>query len=293
MKLSMTIDIICPLYNAEKYIKDLDAILKKQKNVEIKNINYLLTESKDNTENILKELNCKYEIIKKQEFSHSLTREKAAKKCTADILVFITQDIHILNENWLHNLVGCIENGECVASYSRQICSNKTIEKYTREKNYPEKSFITSEKDIEKMGLKVFFSSDASAAIKRDIFIDLNGYDGKDLAASEDMYITYKIITNGYKVKYCADSVVEHSHVLTLKQLYDRYYNIGAFFKENKFFNNYKVGKAGGGLALYVLKRAIQDKNIKAIIRFVPDMSNRLIAKKMGEHFGKRNVNKK
>ena len=40
MKLSMTIDIICPLYNAEKYIKDLDAILKKQKNVEIKNINY-------------------------------------------------------------------------------------------------------------------------------------------------------------------------------------------------------------------------------------------------------------
>ena len=80
------------------------------------------------------------------------------------------------------------------------------------------------------MGLKVFFSSDASAAIKRDIFIDLNGYDGKDLAASEDMYITYKIITNGYKVKYCADSVVEHSHVLTLKQSYDRYYNIGAFF---------------------------------------------------------------
>ena len=108
----MTIDIICPLYNAEKYIKELDANLRKQKDVQINNINYLLTESKDNTENILKELNCKYEIIKKQEFSHSQTRENAAKKCTADILVFITQDIHILNDDWLHNLVSCIENNE-------------------------------------------------------------------------------------------------------------------------------------------------------------------------------------
>ena len=69
----MTIDIICPLYNAEKYINNLHNNLKKQKDVELKNINYILTKSNDNTENILKKLDCQYEVIEKQEFSHSST----------------------------------------------------------------------------------------------------------------------------------------------------------------------------------------------------------------------------
>lgn len=282
----MTIDIICPLYNAEKYIKELDANLRNQKDVQINNINYLLTESKDNTENILKELNCKYEIIKKQEFSHSLTRENAAKKCTADILVFITQDIHILNDDWLHNLVSCIENNECVASYSRQICSNKTIEKYTREKNYPDTSHVQSKENMDEKGLNTFFFSDASSAVKREIFIKLNCYDGKKLATNEDMYFAYKLVTNGYKIKYCADSVVEHSHKFTLKQLYKRYYDTGIFLKQESYLNEYKVNHSGFRLALYVFKRIIQEKNIKALFRFFPDMSTRFIAKKMGEHFG-------
>ena len=44
----MKIDIICPLYNAEKYIKGLDDSILKQKKVKINTIKYILTESKDN-----------------------------------------------------------------------------------------------------------------------------------------------------------------------------------------------------------------------------------------------------
>ena len=50
----MKIDIICPLYNAEDYILKLDESIKKQKKVTIKNIFYLMTESEDHTEEILK-----------------------------------------------------------------------------------------------------------------------------------------------------------------------------------------------------------------------------------------------
>ena len=52
----MSIDIICPLYNAEKYIEKLDKSIKKQENVNINKIRYILTESKDNTEELLKKL---------------------------------------------------------------------------------------------------------------------------------------------------------------------------------------------------------------------------------------------
>ena len=203
-------------------------------------------------------------------------------KCEADILVFITQDIKIERTDWLRNLTKCIESGECVASYSRQTCSNNSIEKYTRERNYPENSFIVSKDDIDEKGLQTFFFSDASSAIKREIFIKLNGYDEKRLPTNEDMYIAYKLITNGYKIKYCADSVVEHSHKFTLKQLYKRYYDTGVFFKENNYLNKYKVNQAGGGLAVYVLKRALQEGNFKVLIRFIPDMAARFIGMKMG-----------
>ena len=106
----MKIDIICPLYNAEKYIKGLDDSILKQKKVKINTIKYILTESKDNTEKILKNNKIKYQKISKEEFSHSLVREKAAMDSTSDILVFITQDIVIEDELWLYNLTKGIIN---------------------------------------------------------------------------------------------------------------------------------------------------------------------------------------
>lgn len=73
----MKISIICPLYNAENYIEDLYFNIKKQKDVSIADIRFILTESSDNTEEKLKKLECNYKKISKNEFSHSLVREKA------------------------------------------------------------------------------------------------------------------------------------------------------------------------------------------------------------------------
>ena len=279
----MNIDIICPLYNAENDIERLDKSLKQQENVKINKIRYVLTECKDKTEEKLKKLNIEYKKIKKEDFSHSLTREKEAFESDSDIVVFVTQDVIIEKKDWLFNLTKDIISGEVDACYSRQICTNNTIEKYTRECNYPKESKIVSKEDIEKLGLKTFFFSDASSAIKRETFVKLNGYDHKNLIISEDMYIAYKLITNGYKIKYCADSEVIHSHVFTLKQYYNRYKDTGKFFKENSYLNNYKVNQAGGNMAKYILKRAWQDKNWGVLLKYIPNMAARFIGMKVGK----------
>lgn len=279
----MTIDLICPLYNAKKYIRDLQKSFEMQNGVNISNIRYIVTNTDDNIEEILKNMNCTYEKIEKQEFSHSLTREKETFKSKADIIVFVTQDVIIKDDKWLFNLIKDIELGNCEAAYSRQICLNNTIEKYTRERNYPEKSFIVSKKDLEKLGLRTFFFSDAAGAIKRDVFIKLNGYDGKRLPINEDMYFAYKLIMNDYRIKYCADSKVIHSHKFTWKQLYERYYDTGKFFKQNSYLDKFGTNGTGANLAKYILKRAIKDKNWKALLEFVPNMSARFVGMKMGK----------
>ena len=279
----MTIEIICPLYKAEKYIEKLHKSLIMQEKVNISNIKYIVTKSNDNTTKILDDLNMGYEEILPSTFSHSLTRENTAKKSNADIIVFITQDIVIKDKLWLYFLTKDIEEGSCEATYSRQIAKDNGIEKYTRERNYPEQSRIFTKKDVENLGIKAFFSSDASSAIKREIFDKLNYYDGKNLPTSEDMYITYKLIMNGYRVKYCADSVIYHSHDYGIKENYKKYYDIGKFFKQNSYLNQYQVTKAGGGMAKYILKRAIQDKNWKVIFNFIPNMVSRVIGMQMGK----------
>ena len=284
----MNVEIICPLYNAEKYIRILDKSLKEQKNVDIKKISYIYTRSNDNTEQILKELQALYSIVEPQDFSHSLSREKIAMRSNADILVFISQDIEIKRNDWLQKLILPIVNSETEAAFSRQLTKFDNIEKYTREKNYPEKSYIVSKEDVEKLGLKTFFFSDASSAIKTNIFKELNGYDGKKLPTNEDMYIAYKIIMNGYKIKYCSDSEVYHSHQFTLKQLYKRYYDTGIFWATNEYFDDFGTTKTGGSLAIYILKRIIKDKNVKLLICFFPNMFIRFVGMRLGKRNGKK-----
>lgn len=282
----MKIEIICPLYNAETYIEELDKNIKKQSNVDIECIHYILTESKDNTEQILRKISAQYSVISVQEFSHSLTREEIAMNSTSDILVFITQDIDIRSEDWLFNLVEPIIQGEAEAAFSRQLTKYNNIEKYTREKNYPEESYIVTRDDVEKLGLRAFFFSDASSAIKAEIFKKLNGYDGKKLPTNEDQYIAYKLIINGYRIKYCSNSIVYHSHKFTLKQLYKRYYDTGVFFKQNNYLDKYGTNKTGAGLAKYILKRAMQEKNISVLLRWLPDMVVRYLGMKIGKLIG-------
>ncbi len=279
----MNIDIICPLYNAIKYIDNLHKSLMKQKKVKINKIQYILTESTDDTEKYLKDNKIEYQKISKQNFSHSLVREKAAMSSNADILVFITQDIIIEDELWLYYLTKDICENKCAAAYSRQITKYNNIEKYTREKNYPEKSYIVSKKDVSKLGLRTFFFSDASSAIKTEIFKKLNGYDNKNLPISEDMYIAYKIIMNGYKIKYCAESVVYHSHNFKLKELYTRYKLTGKFFKENDYLDKFGTTESGAKLAKYILRRIIEDKNYKLLFRYPFDMAARFIGMKVGK----------
>ncbi|MBE6070340.1 MAG: glycosyltransferase [Clostridium butyricum] len=281
----MKISIICPIYNGQQYIEKLNDNILKQKldsNQELE-ILYVLTKSTDKSEDILKKLNCKYTLIEPKDFSHSTTREMMAEKATGEIIVFISQDIKIKNNAWLNNLVAPIINGQCEASFSRQIGEDNGIEKYTREKNYPSESRVVSKADIEKYQIRTFFYSDASSAVSAKIYRELNAYDGKRMPTNEDMYFAHKLIHAGYRIKYCSDSEVYHSHEFTFKQIYKRYYDTGIFFKQNPYLKKYKGNESGFALAKYVFKRSLEEKNIKVLFNILPNFGVRFIAKYLGE----------
>jgi rhamnosyltransferase len=273
----MKVSIICPLYNAEKYLVELHKKIRQQDiELEVEEL-YVLTESNDLTEDLLKKNELKYLKISKVEFSHSRTREMMSYMASGDVIVFISQDVIIKNDNWLRNLVTPIFNGECDATFSRQICTNNTIEKYIRERNYPSESRIVSNSDVERLGLRAFFFSDASSAVKSNVFRELGAYDNKNLIINEDMYFAYKLITSGYSIKYCADSEVYHSHIFTLRQLFNRYFDTGVFLRENSYLLKYGANGSGFDLLAYVVKASIKEVNLKVLLNVIPNFSARFI----------------
>ena len=278
----LKVTVICPLYNAEKGIVQLNSALTEQKGIELE-IKYILTESKDRTEELLKENGITFEKIKKEEFSHSRTREKAAMAAKGEAIVFLTQDVEIKDDEFIKKLVAPIVKGEAQATYARQVTKYNNIEKYTREYNYPKTSFVTTKADLKEKGLKTFFFSDAAGAIDVKTFRKLGGYDGKDLPISEDMYFAHKLIMSGGKIKYIAEAKVYHSHKFTVKELYNRYKLTGEFMKMNPEIAKYGVNAAGGGMAKYILKRALKEGNWKVIARYIPDMAARFVGMKVGK----------
>lgn len=285
------IDIVCPIYKGFHYLKPLVDSFYSQENINIINIIFAITNSNDDEMNQIREFvtenHIKYFEVSQTEFSHSLIREKAIREyCTSNIVVMISQDIKLTNDSVFYNLVKDIASGETVYNYARQICTNKSIERYIRAKNYPEKSYIVTQNDIEKMQLMAFFSSDACSAYDRNTFISLNGYGGYDVMMGEDMLYSKIILEAGLKKKYCADAIIDHSHKYTLKQLYKRYYDTGIFHKIVKVFDKYKSVDSGVKLAIYVLLQALKHFDIRTMIRWLPDMTSRYLGMKKGKKDG-------
>ena len=282
------ISVVCPLYEAEGDILRLDESLTMQEGVLITEIFYILTEGGDNTEEIMKKAGIlerpevKFSEISKEDFSHSLTREKAAFQATGEVLVFLTQDVEIKDKKFVQKLTEPIVDGEVDATYAKQITKYDNIEKYTRESNYPAKSFTVSKEDVSRLGLKTFFFSDAAGAVARKVFVELGGYDGKDLPISEDMYFAHKLIMSGGKIKYVAEAKVYHSHDFKLSELYNRYRLTGEFMKMNPEIASAGVNAAGGGMAKYIFKRAWQERNFKVLAKFLPNMGARYLGMRRG-----------
>ena len=281
----LELDVVCPLYKHLEQIKSLVDHLRLQKNVEIKNMVFPLTLSSEEEDrqiiDFLNENNILYFTETIETFSHSLTREKAIRECKSKLVILISQDVVLFNENALYNLASKIDD-EYIYGFGRQICTNKSIEKYIRKKNYPEQGYTVSKDDIEKMQLMAFFTSDAFSCINRDKFIELDGYQGYNVMFAEDMLYSKFLLDAGYKKVYVSDAVVDHSHKYTLKQLYKRYFETGKFHAEIKVFDQYKSTDSGMKLALYVLKEALKHFDIPVLFRWLPDMSARYLGMKKG-----------
>ncbi|EKR0311323.1 TPA: O antigen biosynthesis rhamnosyltransferase RfbN, partial [Salmonella enterica subsp. enterica serovar Agona] len=115
---------------------------------------------------------------------------------------------------------------------------------HARNFNYSSKSIVKSKADTEKLGIKTVFMSNSFAAYRRSVFEALGGFPEHTILA-EDMFMAARMIQAGYKIAYCAEASVRHSHNYTPKQEFQRYFDTGVFHACNPWIQR-DFGGAGG-----------------------------------------------
>lgn len=177
-------------------------------------------------------LPCPYKVIhvQKEDFDHGKTRMMGAMEADGEVLLFMTQDAMPADAHLVEHLVDIFDaqGQEAVAvAYARQLPNEscRIVEQYTREFNYPSKGYIKSKRDIPKLGIKTFFCSDVCAAYRKDLFLQLGGFEFP-VIFNEDMFFAAKAIMAGYQVEYAADAKVIHSHNYSMHQQFQRNFDL-------------------------------------------------------------------
>lgn len=231
----MSISVIIPTLNAEKHISSLLSKIWSQ-SIKPSEILIIDSSSDDNTRNIAAGLGARVLTIKRVAFDHGASRNLAARSASGDILIFMTQDALPADTHFIKNLISPLNDNLIPFSYGRQTASEDAhpIERFTRAYNYPEKSIIKDLEQIQVFGIKTFFCSNVCSAIRRREFEEIGGFP-ENIIMNEDMIFAARLILKGYKVAYQASALVFHSHSYSLKEQFQRYFDIGVSLSRNRW----------------------------------------------------------
>ncbi len=226
--------IVLLTFNGEKYLAQLLDMVGKQK-LQPVSVFAIDSGSTDSTLSILKNYNIAVEEIPQTDFSHSRTRNLAARMCSTEYLVFLTQDATPADSCWLECLLAPFHDIPNIAgTFSRQVArpGADLLEANDVRILFPARSTVKSllpGGNIEKKEiLNLIRYSNSSSAYNLKVLLE-NPFDER-MDIVEDQEWAKRMLERGLTIVYAAPSVVLHSHHHSLQQKYSRSLQMGRAF---------------------------------------------------------------
>lgn len=289
----MKTDVVIPLYRPDSEFVTLMKLLMKQ-TLPVNRIILINTDKALYDEFVRKysfdinEYGAEITHITAQEFDHAGTRHQGMISSDADVVVMMTQDAIPKDETLIEKLTAHLTEGVAVA-YARQLPKKNVglIEQVSREFNYPAKSMVKEESDIEKMGIKAFFCSDVCAAYRRKYYMAVGGFCVPAIF-NEDMVFAHNALRKGLKVAYAADAEVYHSHKYTCMQQLHRNFDLGVSQADHpEVFSEVKSESEGKRLVKNALKRFNRLRRPWLFVPFCVQSAFKLLGYKLGKNYKK------
>lgn len=280
----MDISVIIPTLNAELEIERLLIALERQS---IQPVEILIVDSASDDRTV--ELVQNHERVRlleidRRDFNHGTTRDMALQESSGDFVCFLTQDAVPVSDDYLRRLVApMVEDSNIALVSGRQLpkADARRFEQLVRCFNYPDLPSVRSKCDLEKLGIKTFFASDACSAYRRSAYLECGGFD--HVNTNEDMLMAARFIASGMKVAYEPRAEVYHSHNLTPSQQFARNRAVGFFLETHAddLMQASEIGE-GGRLVKAVSSQLLREGNLAEFIAFGVDCCARFLGNRAG-----------
>jgi len=223
-----------------------------------------------------------------EEFDHGRTRDEGIRTSYADVVIMMTQDAVPDDDMLIEELITRFEKDDQVGVvYARQLPDRdcNVIESYTRNFNYPAWDMEKSKADLLKMGIKAFFCSDVCAAYRRDVYLDLGGFEYPCIF-NEDMIMARRIIDSGMKVYYASRARVIHSHNYSNKEQFKRNFDLGVSQKDHPdVFGNISSESEGSQMVLATVKYLFKTGKPHLIFKLGTSCASKYAGYFLGKHY--------
>ncbi len=206
--------------------------------------------SSDNTVALARANGFEVQVIPKTEFNHGGTRQFGVNRLAdVDIIVFLTQDALLASPEAIEKLLAAFDDEQVGAAYGRQLPHRNAgrIAAHARLFNYPAASQLRCMEDRSVYGIKSVFISNSFSAYRRSALMQVGGFPA-DTIMNEDTFVAGKMLVSGWKIAYCADAQVHHSHDYSFLDEFKRYFDIGVFHIHTPWLQQTFGGASGEGL---------------------------------------------
>ena len=248
--------VVIPTYNASRFWGRMHAALEAQ-GMRPEQVLIVDSSSSDNTRNLAQRAGYQIKQIPTENFRHGATRQMATSCLPwAEILIYLTQDAIPCGSDSFAMLLSAFENAEVGACYGRQLPRPEAdpIERHARLFNYPESSDLRTFDSRRQLGIKAAFFSNSFAAYRRTALEQVGGFPDNTIV-SEEVTVVARMLMARWKILYQAEATAIHSHPLTIKQEFSRYFDIGVHHGREHWLID-EFGSAGGEGRSFILSEA-------------------------------------
>ena len=145
---------------------------------------------------------------------------------------------------------------------------------------------IRSLQDKNRYGLRTIFVSNSCAAYRKSVLEEV-GYFGEKHLFAEDACAVGRMLLKGYSIAYVAEAQVYHSHNYTITEEFRRYFDVGAFHRQQQWLIK-EFGTAGGAGRSYVRSEAaylVRQGKIYLLPSFMLRTAMKLAGYKLGYYY--------
>lgn len=207
---ALSISVIIPTFNGAKRITTCLAALLKQTEGRHAEILVIDDGSTDNTVDVVRRFSSRIRLISQANAGPAAARNRGAREAAGDVILFTDDDCEPA-PGWLDEMLKPFEDPDVIGAKGAYRTRQKPLVARFVQAEYEDKyRFMTRSVDID-------FIDTYSAAFRRVRFLEIGGYDTDfPVACAEDVELSYRMSSKGWKMRFVPGAIVFHQHPDTL-----------------------------------------------------------------------------